>query len=74
MIFTWWEFNGKRKRLPREIVFTKYGGIDRRYKFNKEFLKNKKWKYRDPVWEMYAPKIVNSVFEPNIMLEQLMKK
>ena len=66
MMLGYWEFNGKRSRPPKGLVYNKRGGLDLRFRKNKIFIKDGRWKYRNPLAEMFAKAFIERIFEPTL--------
>jgi len=59
--FSWWEFEGKKRKLPKNLIYRKRFGLDRRYKVNKDFLNDKRWVRRCPLNEFYAKRMAKYI-------------
>lgn len=69
---SWYEFNGRKKRPPKNLIYRESGGLDLRYKVNKEFIADKRWVYRSPIAEIWLPEMVASIAESSILAERLL--
>lgn len=62
-----WEFNGEKRELPKHLVFSKNGGFDKRFKRNKEFLADPRWKY---IPSFYERKMIENLLAELICIRQ----
>lgn len=61
---TWWEYKGKKKRNPNNLVYKKNGGLDRRYRAVKDFLADSRWVYRDILSEYWGKAVLENITKP----------
>ena len=59
----YWEFNGKRKKPPKMPFRADYG-YDKRFKVVKEFQKDKRWVYYNPLRDYYDRQMIDYITRP----------
>lgn len=69
----WWEFNGKKRSLPKNLIYRKGGWLDMRYAVNRTFIADRRWVYRFPIMEIYQPYVEKSLTEGDFMTALLLK-
>jgi len=62
----WWEYKGKKKKLPANLAYSR-SGLDKRFRSVKKFLANPDWKFYNPVGDFYNRTIVARMAPPLIV-------